>query len=59
MKCPTCEALLPSHYKICPVCASPKLIREAFVQQQPEIVEVEKISAEVITSGFEIGEIDD
>ena len=52
MKCNNCHAILPSSYKICPVCKSTDLIRERFVEIEPK--EEVKISPFV-----EMGETDD
>jgi len=59
MKCNQCQAIFPNTYDVCPCCNSKDFKAERFAPQSTEIVEVEPISAEVITSGFEIGEIDE
>jgi len=59
MICSSCQSIFPNHYTACPACNSTEFSRERFAPQQLEIVEVEPISADVVTSGFEIGEIDE
>lgn len=51
MKCNNCHAILPSSYKVCPVCQSEELVRERFVENEPQ-EEIKKISPFV-----EIGEV--
>ena len=50
MRCNECHAILPSSYKVCPVCKSTDLVRERFVEIEPK--EEVKISPFV-----EIGEV--
>lgn len=59
MRCTKCKTLMPSYYNKCPVCGYGKLEAERFAPQPTEEVEVEPISAEVVTSVFEIGELDE
>ena len=41
MKCNNCHCILPSTYKLCPVCQSADFERERFVvaDKEPEIIE--------------------
>ena len=55
MKCSNCHAILPSHYKVCPVCQSEDLIRERFVEIEPK--EDDKVSPFVETGEVKIDEI--
>ena len=55
MKCIRCEAILPPHYKKCPVCGKKELEREKFAPQEVN----EEEEAEPITPYAIAGDIDD
>lgn len=56
MKCNTCSAILPNHYKVCPVCGGLNFKKEEFVQ----IIEDkdEEISVHVAQGEFKFEELE-
>lgn len=54
MKCLNFHCIFPAHYDRCPVCWHQEYEKKKFAPQEAQKIEVEPISALVITADFEV-----